>query len=366
MAAMTVPTRARGSLLLAMAMAAASAEETGRTFIYMSGNAPEITCWRHDPGTATMEKLSTSPGGTAPSYLAWSPDRRTMYAVDSAPGGDLVRAWRIAAQDGALDPLSKQLSGGKGTCHVSVHPSGRWVYAASYTSGHVAVLPVMPDGGLGAALQVERAGEKAHMAITDPAGKFLFVPCLGSDWIAVYGIDPATGALAEPVTAALPPKAGPRHLAFHPHGRFAYVLNELASSLTRFAFAAETGTLSDPRTVTALPAGFTGKNSGAHLVITPDGRFLYASLRGHDSLAVFGLDAASGEATLLGHETGGGEIRTPRNFTLDAGGRFAFVASQGADLLTIFRVDAASGQLTRTGSIPTTRKPTFVGVMPAP
>jgi 6-phosphogluconolactonase len=206
------------------------------------------------------------------------------------------------------------------------------------------------------------------MAITDKAGKFLFVPCLGSDHIAVYRIDATSGKLSPNSQATVPlaKGAGPRHLAFAPDERRAYVINELNATLTSFAFDAATGVFSAPATVSTLPAGFSGKNSCAHVVVSPDGASLYGSNRGHDSLVICRIDPASGALTVAGHETGGGEIKTPRNFTLDPSGTLALVASQGSDLVTVFRVDAATGKLERLGSQKVGPKPSFVGVMPRP
>jgi 6-phosphogluconolactonase len=186
--------------------------------------------------------------------------------------------------------------------------------------------------------------------------------------VAIYRIDLATGVLTpnDPPTMALPKGAGPRHLAFHPSERFAYVINELGSTLTSFSYDPARGVLSGPSTLSMLPVGFAGKNSGAQILVEPKGGYLYGSNRGHDSLAIFRLDAQTGVPALAAHETAGGEIRTPRNFTIDPTGTLALVASQGADLVTVFRLDPVSGSLVRLSSVPVGKGPTFVGVMPAP
>jgi 6-phosphogluconolactonase len=338
-----------------------------RSFVYVSGYAPTISCFVFDPTTGGLTASSSSPGGTNPSFLAWAPDHRTLYALNESGKEGRVRAFRVNPADGALTPLSDAPSGGGGPCHLAVHASGKWLFVAHYGSGHVAVLPLAPDGAVGAPVDIQLAGSHAHMALSDHSGRFLFVPCLGSDHLAIYDVDAATGHLTAhtPATVALPKGAGPRHLAFHPSGRMAYVLNELASTLTSFTYDAATASFGEPQTVSTLPAGFSAKNSTAHVRVAPDGLTLYASNRGHDSLASFPLDPATLRPGTPTWETGGGDIRIPRHFTLSADGSLALVTSQGADRLTVFRT-ATGGAWTRLVSLPVTKGPSFVGIMPAP
>jgi 6-phosphogluconolactonase len=362
------PSRLRLAFTAVAAVLAGAASAAEGPLVYVSGYGPDIICYSLDAAAGALSEISRSPGGTNPSFLAWSPSRANLYACNEGGALGKVVSFAIAPADGALKRLGEGSSGGSGPCHVSVHPGGKWVYAANYGSGHVAVLPVGADGGLSDPIDVQLAGKNAHMAITDKAGKFLFVPCLGSDHIAVYRIDATSGKLSPNSQATVPlaKGAGPRHLAFAPDERRAYVINELNATLTSFAFDAATGVFSAPATVSTLPAGFSGKNSCAHVVVSPDGASLYGSNRGHDSLVICRIDPASGALTVAGHETGGGEIKTPRNFTLDPSGTLALVASQGSDLVTVFRVDAATGKLKRLGSQKVGPKPSFVGVMPRP
>lgn len=339
-----------------------------RSFVFVSGYAPTISCFLLDPANGTLTASSSSPGGASPSFLAWSADHRSLYAINESGKEGRVRSFRIAPADGALTPLTDVPSGGAGPCHVAVHPDGHWLFTAHYGSGHVAVLPLAADGSVGAAVDIQLAGSHAHMAITDHSGRFVFVPCLGSDHVAVYRFDPATGKLTphEPATVALPKGSGPRHIAFHPSERMAYVLNELASTLTSFTYDAAHGTFAEPQTISTLPPGFTGKNSTAHVRVAPDGLTLYGSNRGHDSLIICALDPQTLRPQPPRWETGGSEIRTPRHFTLDVSGTLAVVASQGADHLTVFRVTPATGALARLGTQATSKAPTFVGIMPSP
>jgi 6-phosphogluconolactonase len=206
------------------------------------------------------------------------------------------------------------------------------------------------------------------MAMTDPSGKFVYIPCKGSDHIAQYRLDAQNGKLVplDPPTAPTAAGAGPRHMAFHPNGKYAYVIMELNNTLARYTFDAAKGTLSDPKTAPTLPKDFAGKNTTAHVLVSPDGRFVYGSNRGHNSIAIFAVNAADGAPEVLGHETGGGEIKTPRNFTLDLNGRNLLVASQSGDCVTVFQIDGASGLLKKLSGQPTTLKPSFVGVLPRP
>ena len=335
-------------------------------FVYVAGSAPDIACFRLNAAAGTLTPASTSPGGRDPSYLAWSPDRRVVYAINSGANGSRARSFRVDPTSGMLTPLNEVAAGGKGACHIAVHPTGKWVYTAHYGSGHVGVLPVLADGSLGEPLATPLAGTKAHQVVIDRAGHFLFVPCLGVDQVVIYAIDPISGALDPRPPATLPAGAGPRHLAFAPDERRAYVFNELASTLTTFTVDPTTATFSEPQTVSTLPAGFTAKNTGAHVVVTPDGQTIYASNRGLDSLAIFRMEATSGTPTLMSQETAGGEIKRPRDFTVDPTGTIALVANQDADVVTILRINPTTGGLTRLGSVTVGKGSQFVGVMPVP
>ncbi len=350
-------------LLTAVATLTGTIAHAGEApFVFVSGYGPEIICYSLDAAAGALTEVSRSPGGTNPSFLAWSPDHQHLYAVNEGGGGKVV-SFTIAASDGKLTKTGEGATGGQGPCHVSVHPSGKWVFAANYGSGHVAVLPVQADGSVKDPVDVQLAGKNAHMAITDPAGKLLLVPCLGSDHLAVYGIAATTGKLTPVATVPLAKGAGPRHAAFSADQKHLYVINELNSTLTAFACDLAKGTFSELGTVPTLPAGFTGKNSCAHIVIAPDGKTLYGSNRGHNSLVICRIDAATGKLTVVGHETAGGEINTPRNFTLTPDGTLALVASQKGDLVSILKVDPATGLMTRIGSQKVGPGPSFVGVM---
>ncbi len=310
-----------------------------------------------------------------PSFLAIHPDRKHLYAAGEI--GDFggkktgaVSAFAIGA-DGALTLLNQQASEGQGPCHLVVDKAGTHVLVANYGSGTAAVLPIGADGRLAPASCTVRnegkgpnarrqEGPHAHSINLDAANRFAFLADLGLDRIFIYRYDGAAGTLApnNPPAGVCAPGAGPRHFSFHPNGTFAYVINELLCTVTAFAYDAAKGSLAEVQTVPTLPEGFSGSNTTAEVQLTPDGRFLYGSNRGHDSLAVFAVDPATGNLTPRGHAPAGG--KTPRNFGIDPTGRWLLCAHQGSDSIAVFGIDAATGALSPTGQTLTVGKPVCV------
>ena len=296
-----------------------------------------------------------------PSFLALSADGGRLYAVsevsdhDGAPQG-ATAAYRVGA-DGALAPLGWQRTGAPGPCHVAVHPSGALAFAANYAGGALTMYRCAADGALGERLLTlhhegrsvdpERQQEPhPHSVNLSPDGAFLYVPDLGIDRIVSYRIDAAAGTLTAAGSAALAPGSGPRHFTFHPRGRVAYVINELASTITALAYDAADGGLTELQTVSTLPAGFAGSSHCADIHVHPSGRFVYGSNRGHDSIAIFAV-GGDGRLDPVGHEPTQGS--TPRNFTLDPSGALLLAANQRSDSIVSFRVDPDSGRLQPTG-----------------
>lgn len=337
-------------------------------FVYVAGYHTTLSCFVLDPGTGALQPASTSEGGRNPTYLAWHPSRKYMYAVNEVQPGRIT-AFSINPKDGALTKINEASAAGNGTCHVSVHKSGKWVFTANYGSGTIGVLAVRPDGGVEEPAVKEAPGKNAHQIITDASGRFVFVPCLGSNHVAQYVFDDGTGQLKpnDPPTVPTVAGAGPRHLAFHPSGRFAYLINELDSTLTSLAYDAAKGVLSAPETLPTLPADAPRKgNSTAHVLAAPSGKFVYGSNRGHNSIVIYAVNKDSGRLSLVGHETGGDEIKIPRDFTLDPSGSYLLVASQKGDIVTVFRCDAERGTLEKASTTKVPSAPAFVGVMPVP
>jgi 6-phosphogluconolactonase len=251
---------------------------------------------------------------------------------------------------------------GSGPCHLVLDNEGRNILVANYGSGSVAVLPVAADGRLSEATDVEQhagksvnprrqEGPHAHCVTLDPAGRRVFVCDLGLDKVMIYRFDSAKGELTpnDPAFAAVGPGAGPRHMAFRPDGRFAYVINELDSTVTALAYDAVSGALSEVQTVPTLPPDFDGENTTAEIAVHPSGKYLYGSNRGHDSVALFEIAEDAGTLTFVEtHDTGG---RTPRHFELDPAGERLIVAHQATDTLVVCGVDGASGRLKPSGAL---------------
>jgi 6-phosphogluconolactonase len=332
-----------------------------------------------DPATGAISHPTLAAEMTNPSFLAIHPDGKTLYAVgevstfEGKPAGG---AAAFALEGDSLRKRSEASTGSPGPCHLVVDPSGRYLLTANYGGGSVTLLPLGPDGAVGAAAQVvqhegksvdpqRQEGPHAHGVHFDPAGKLLAVPDLGLDQVRLYRLDAAAGKLAasKPAFATVAPGSGPRHFAFHPDGKHAYVINEMASTVTVFDYDAARGTLTPAQTISTLPEGVAGSNlSTAEIAVHPSGRFVYGSNRGHDSLAVFVVDPATGTLKAAGHVPTGG--KTPRNFAIDPSGRYLLAANQDSDTVVVFRVNLESGELTPTGS--SARVPMPVSLLFAP
>lgn len=320
---------------------------------------------RMNPQSGALRPDGPVTPATNPSFLAVHPNGRFLYAVNEVTefGGQksgAVSAFLREPGTGGLTLLNQQPSRGGAPCYVAVDRTGRFVLVANYVGGNVAVFPVRQDGSIGQAssvMQHEGAGKDpdrqsaphAHSFLMDPANRFALAADLGIDRVMVYRLDGQTGTLARAGTppAALKPGAGPRHLAFHPHGRNVYVVNELDVTVTVFRYDAATGALTELQTVPALAERTRAESFPADIHLLPSGRFLYASIRGDDSLAVFSVDRAKGTLTPVQRISTGG--RWPRSFAIDPTARFLFVANQRSDSIVGFRIDPATGRLTPTG-----------------
>ncbi len=297
-----------------------------------------------------------------PSFLAIHPDRRHLYAVgelesfNGKPAG-AVSAFQIDPKTRKLTLLNQQSSVGGGPCHLSVDKEGKNVLVANYGGGSVAVLPILPDGKLkeassfiqhqGSSVNPQRQKEPhAHSINLDAFNRYAFVADLGLDKIMIYQFDKAAGKLTPGKVpfAAVKPGAGPRHFAFHPQGKWAYVINELDSTVIAFHYLPERGQLETIQTISTLPIGFTGTNYPAEVQVHPSGKFLYGSNRGHNSLAIYSIDPSNGKLALVGHESTRG--KNPRNFGIDPSGRYLIAANQDSNNLVLYQIDEKTGRLT--------------------
>lgn len=347
---------------------------TGRAFAYVGSyeNAISVYALNVDSGVLTLQgaRVDAPP---SPSFLAFAPDARHLYAVNEADdvggtGAGAVSAFSIDPASGALSFINRVSSGGEGPAHVLVDASGRFVLVANYNGGNFSVLSVNADGGLGARVSGADHGDgaQAHEVVLDPSNQFLFVPNKGRSDVSQYRFDAQTGSVtpSTPAELDLAQGAGTRHMAFHPTLPVAYIINELDDTVVVASFAASSGTLTPMQTLSTLPPGVAGgQNSCAEIQVAPSGRFVYGSNRGHDSIVIYSVDAATGRLTLVGHRDTGGD--TPRSFHVEASGRLMLVANQGSDEVVSFRVDAGSGQIEplERVSVPS---PAFVGVVYLP
>jgi 6-phosphogluconolactonase len=340
----------------ALAGAAGSPAYYAYAGTYTGHGSDGIYVYRFEPATGAITPLGLAAKTENPSFLAVRPGGEYLYAVNEAGEGH-VSAFRIDRKTGKLTFLNRVPSRGASPCALSVDHTGKYVLAANYGSGSIALFPIRADGSLAEASVFEQhkgssvnkqrqEGPHAHSAVFSPDNRFVLSADLGTDRIYVYRFDAARGTLAALAPAAIRPGSGPRHLVFHPDGKSVYVISELADTVTTFAWDA--GALKEIQAVSALPATYHGPKSGAEIQVDPKGKFLYASSRANaNDIAVFAVDTASGKLTPEGHVPSGG--KTPRYFTFDPTGRYIFAANQDSDNIVAFRADPASGHLTPAG-----------------
>jgi 6-phosphogluconolactonase len=326
----------------------------GPLVAYVGGYSNQIGVYSVDRDTLAFTALTPASSGSGPSFLAVDPQHRWLLAVNES--SDSVQSFTIAG-DGTLTSVGSRTSGGQGPAHVALDASGAWALVANYTSGDVESVPVAANGALGTPADTITPGVKSHQVVATPSGA-LYVPCLGSDHIAILDLA-ASGMLTARTPVAAPANAGPRHLALRADGAIAWVINELASSITTYTVAGN-GALTRGATVSTLPSGFTGQNTGAEIAVDPTGKWVLASNRGHNSIAVFSV-ATNGSLSLLATTPTGDT--TPRHFSFVPGGRALVVANQGSGTITGFRFDPTTGALTPVGQLTTATSPTFVEVI---
>lgn len=358
-------------LLTLVAAAAAPAERQGKYLFFVGTYTEEgskskgIYGFRYDAATSEIMPLGLAAETTNPSWVALSPNGRYLYAVNEVgnykgPNSGGVSAFSIDHATGKLTFLNEVPSRGADPCYITVDRTGKYVLVANYTGGSVAVFPILPDGKLseasafvqhtGKGTNPERQeGPHAHSIDLAPDNRFAMVDDLGLDELLVYKFDSSKGSLTpnDPPFTKLDAGAGPRHFALRPDGKFAYVIAEMGHTVTVFSNDAAGGRLQLLQSITTLPKGFTGRNDDAEIRIHPSGKFLYASNRGDDSIAIYAIDQSKGTLSQVGIvHTGGKE---PRSFEIDPTGRLLFAANQKSDNIVVFKIDAKTGQLTPAG-----------------
>jgi 6-phosphogluconolactonase len=338
------------------------------------GHGGGINVYRVDPasGAWTHEQLFEI---VNPSFLTLDRAQRFLYSVHADL--DEVSAYAIDKQSGHITALNRQSCGGKYPVHLSIDPTGRWIITANYGAGSVGLVPIEKDGTLGPRADLvnlpgepgpdrkQQASSHPHDAVFDPSGRFIAVPDKGLDRVFVFRLDAATGKLMpnDPPFVATRAGAGPRHIAFHPKMPLAYVINELGSSVTTYRFDPHRGSLHPTQIVPSIPPSYTGNNTGAEIAVAPSGHVVYASNRGHDSIAIFAVDRRDGTLTPVGWAPT--HAKSPRFFGLDPAAKILYAANadegfseeQNTDTIVPFRINQANGMLTPTSQVIKTNSP---------
>jgi 6-phosphogluconolactonase len=326
-----------------------------------------IYAFQFDPSSGKAGAVETVAETTNPSFLAVDRKPGNLYAANEISnyegqktGG--ISAFAVDPKSGKLTFLNEVSSHGAGPCHLAMDKTGRFVIVANYDSGSVAAFPVQQDGRLGEASSViqhagkganaeRQEGPHAHDITISDDNRFVIANDLGLDQLLVYHFDATKGILAanQPAFASVEPGAGPRHSAFHPSGRFFYSLNEIVGSISAFSYDAHSGVLRHLQTISTLPADFKDKNDSAEIVVHPSGKYLYASNRGPDTIAVFAIDGEKGTLKMV--EAVPTQGRTPRNFAIDPTGKYLLAANEDSNDVAVFRIDPKTGRLTATGQV---------------
>ncbi len=331
------------------------------TYTEPEGSQSEgIYVYRMNPSSGELTFLRAVKEVLNPSYLAFHPQQGFLYAVNEVQtyrkqNGGGVSAFSVASDE--IRYLNDQRSNGSDPCYVSVEQTGRFALVANYTSGSVAMFPIQSDGKLRPASDViqhagssvhpdRQTGPHAHCILPDPTNRFAIAVDLGLDKLLVYQLDLEAGKLSKHTEIEIQAGAGPRHLTFHPNGPYAFLINELNATVISYRYDSKRGTFEELQTVPALPEGFKGENLCADIHVSPNGKYLYGSNRGHDSIVCFRIDENTGRLTYQHHTLTGG--REPRNFAIDPTGTFVLVANQKTNNIVSFKIDAESGELSRT------------------
>ncbi|WP_395752768.1 lactonase family protein [Prosthecobacter sp.] len=332
---------------------------------FASGEKAGIHAFHFDSKAGALQPLHRTTDIQNPFFLAVSPDQRFLYAINAEKFGgaddEFVAAYALDRDSGQLKRLNQQSARGTASCYLDVDATGSTVVVANYASGSVASLPVKEDGSLGEAVSfvqhsgsgadpARQKGPNAHSIVFSPDNRFALAADLGIDKILIYQLDAATSKLTPNETqpfVKLQPASGPRHITFHPNGKHVYVINELANTVTCFDYAAASGTLTERQTLSTLPGDFTGKSYTADLKVTPDGKFLYGTNRGHDSIASYRI-GADGTLSLLSIDPSLG--KGPQNLLVTPDGQWLLCANMPGNSVVVFRIDTSSGKITATGA----------------
>lgn len=367
MAALTLDTAAQSTL---------AEERLVFVSAFAAGKDGAIHAYQLDLDTGKLTPAQRTTGAEHPFYLAIAPNQKLLYSIHAKQFGskdhEEVAAYEIAGRNGELKLLNRQSALGSGACYLDVDATGKAVLVANYSTGNVASLPVNKDGSLGkAASFFQHKGDDkgkpkqthAHCIVVSPDNRFVFAADLGLDQVLAYQLDPTKAKLTanRPAFVNAPAGAGPRHLTFHPDGKHMYVINEMGNSVTQYDYDADTGALTAKDTISTLPKGFTGKSYCADLKITPNGRFLYGTNRGHDSIASYRIEG-NGRLKLIGIEPSKG--KGPQNLAITPDGKLMLCANMPENNVVVFRIDQKTGSLTSVGTPISMPSPSCIRILP--
>ena len=324
---------------------------------HVDGKAEGVYIYDFNLENGSIEQKGVIPGLINPSFLTISSDGKSVYVVnETGPDVDTtasITAFSRNIETGELSKLNEQPTFSFAPCHVSIDHSGQYVMVANYIGGIIAIYPRKDDGSLGVAtdiVRLEGSGSHAeqesshpHCILSSPDNKYIYVPDKGTDKVMAFQLQDGQLIAAQPAFANVQTGAGPRHISFHPREAYAYLINELDASINAFQYYAATGRLEEIQRISTLPSDYSGFNACADIHLTPNGKFLYGSNRGHNSIAIYRVDQQSGKLTLMGHESTRGDF--PRNFMIDNSGRWLLVANQNSDNIAIFEIDQETGLL---------------------
>jgi 6-phosphogluconolactonase len=383
------------SLFFSVAVGSADTPAAHRKYLVFVGTytskteSKGIYGYEFDADTGKLTPKGVAAETRDPSWVAVHPSGKFLYAANEAGKASTVSAFAVDAKSGKLTLLNQIASLGEDPCYLSFDKTGKYVLVANYSSGTIAVFPILADGRLGEHTAMvkdqgatgpnkkRQEAPHAHWIEATTGNRLIYVADLGLDRVLIYDFDAATGTLTpseplppngiptkrahQPLSATVSPGAGPRHVAFSPDGSIIYVLGELQSTVTVFVPEALHGFF-NAQQISTLPKGYSGRNDAAEIAFHPNGKFLYTSNRGHDSIAIFALDPAKGTLALVAHVSTGG--KQPRHFAIDPSGKYLLAENQLSNNIVVFRIDPATGGLTPTGQVGDVPSPVDIAFLP--
>ena len=364
------------------AMAEENANVPGQFYLYVgaytNGEDEGIYVYKFDATDGDLKFLSTATGVVNPSYLAIHPKNNLLIAVNEIGEYEGDKSGSVSSfainPNGSLRLLNQVASGGGAPCYVSIDKSANWALVANYSGGNVSIFPLGKNGKLkpysdlkqhtGSGIVDDRQSKPhAHAIVLDPKENFALAVDLGLDKVISYNVDKKNGKLENITESDLTvvSGAGPRHLTFHPNKKLAFIISELNSTITSCTYEAKSGKLTSVMTVNTLPDGFSGESYCADIHVSPNGKFLYGSNRGHDSIVIFKIDQKTGELTYVDHHSVNG--KWPRNFMIDPTGQFLLAANQNSNNIVVFKIDSETGKLRANGVEIEVSKPVCLKMM---